>query len=496
MGLDSIVRSELGSGTNLVGGQWVPAASGEEFEVRNPATGEMLAKVAHSGKADVDAAVKAAARAWPEFKALSHYARADMLRRIAELIHRDEEKIARVMTMEQGKPYATEALPEVQETAYNFQIFAEDVGTWETGSLIPFRDPAKRVYTVHESYGVMAVITPWNFPTLIPAEYIAPALAVGNTIVMKPPSYTPLSMILVAKCIHEALAEFGVPDGVFNLITGPGSTVGDCLVSHPTVAIIGFTGETVTGEAICSRAGIKKTMMELGGNGPQIVCDDADLEAAAKAAALGCFFNAGQVCCATERILVQKQVHDEFLRLLLRETAASWKLGDPFNGVTTMGPLNNEPTAVKVEEHIADAVSKGATVLSGGSREDGYPTNLYFPPTVLDGVSRDSLLNFEETFGPVAPIFTFETDEEALEIAHESNYGLQMSVFSASLKRCHYFADRLRSGSIIINDSSDWWEAHLPFGGGGGTRSGHGRLGMRYAMEDMTHLKTIAWHVL
>jgi succinate-semialdehyde dehydrogenase/glutarate-semialdehyde dehydrogenase len=231
--------------------------------------------------------------------------------------------------------------------------------------------------------------------------------------------------------------------------------------------------------------------MELGGNGPQIVCADANLVEAAKAAATGCFLNAGQVCCATERMLVYKKVHDEFVELLLKE-ANGWVLGDPMDPGTTMGPLNNEPTAVKTEQHLDDARAKGAQILLGGARQTGRPTALYFPPTVIDGVRRDMLLNMEETFGPVAPVIDFATDAEAVEIANETGYGLQMSVFTSSIKRCFWYADQLRTGNIVFNDTTDYWEAHEPFGGGGGTKSGHGRLGGRYTLDDVTHLKTVA----
>lgn len=484
------IPQELESRTNLIGGAWVEAQSGEHFGVRSPVTGALLAEVPKCGAADVEAAVAAAKAAWPVWKLTPVFKRAEVVLRVAELIRENAETIAQVLTVEQGKPYQAEALPEVMETALNFQLAAEDIVRLET-PIIPMRDPAKRVLTFREPYGVMAVITPWNFPTVIPSEYLGPGLAAGNTVVMKPASATPLSMILVARCIQQALDEAGLPGGVFNLVTGPGASVGDYLVSHRDVALVGFTGETVTGEAISARAGIKMTLMELGGNGPVIVCRDANLAEAAKAAAFGCFYNAGQVCCATERILVDKTVHDEFLGLLLKESE-QYILGDPMDPSTTMGPLNNEPTARKTEAHLDDARKKGARVLLGGAREPGRPTDLYFPATVIDGVTRDMLLNLEETFGPVAPVITFETDEEAVEIANETGYGLQMAVFTSSLRRCFWYADRLRTGNVVFNDSTDYWEAHEPFGGGGGTRSGHGRLGGRYTLDDVTHLKTVA----
>ena len=487
---DVTIPKELEERSNLIAGRWVNALSGATFVVRSPVTGAILAEVPKCAAGDIDAAVAAAKAAWPTFKAMPVFKRAEVILRMAEIIRERAEPIAQVLSVEQGKPYAGEALPEVLETALNFQLAAEDVVRMET-PIIPMRDPAKRVLTFREPYGVMAVITPWNFPTVIPSEYLGPGLAAGNTVVMKPASTTPLSMILVGRCLQDALEESDLPPGVFNLVTGPGGVVGDHLVAHPDVALIGFTGETVTGEAICSRAGIKMTLMELGGNGPQIVCADANLEEAAKAAAFGCFYNAGQVCCATERILVDSKVHDEFVKLLLAE-AKAYVLGDPLDPATTMGPLNNEPTALKTEQHLDDARAKGAEILMGGARESGRPTDLYFPATVIDRVKRDMLLNMEETFGPVAPVIEFTTDAEAVEIANETGYGLQMSVFTSSIKRCFWYAEHLRTGNVVFNDSTDYWEAHEPFGGGGGTRSGHGRLGGRYTLDDVTHLKTVA----
>jgi succinate-semialdehyde dehydrogenase/glutarate-semialdehyde dehydrogenase len=485
-----VVPEELKQAQILIGGRWDRAASGDTMPVSSPITGEVLAEVPRCDRRDVDGAVAVAKAAWPAFKAIPVYERANLVQRMAELIRERAETIACIITLEQGKPYRTEALPEVLETALNFQLAAEGIVRLET-PVVPMRDANKRVMTFREPYGVMATITPWNFPTVIPSEYIGPGLAAGNTMVAKPASTTPLSLLLVARCIQEALDEFACPQGVFNILTGPGGVIGDYLVGHPDVAIVGFTGETVTGEAICAKAGIKMTLMELGGNGPQIVCADADLRAAAKAAALGCFFNAGQVCCATERILVESQVKSQFLELLLEE-AQAWQLGDPREEATTVGPLNNEPTAAKTEEHIADALGKGATVVLGGARRSGQGTDLYFPPTVVDGVTRNMLLNTDETFGPVAPLIEFSTDDEAIEIANESGYGLQMGVFTSSLKKAFSYIDRLRTGNVVVNDTTDYWEASEPFGGGGGTKSGHGRLGGRFTLDDVTHLKTVA----
>ncbi|MEW5722513.1 MAG: aldehyde dehydrogenase family protein [Thermodesulfobacteriota bacterium] len=480
----------LKSHTNLINGHWTNAASGRTFEVKSPVTGEVLAKVPLCDFSDVDAAVDAARRAWWPFKLRPVHDRAALVRKISEKITARAEEIAGVKVLEQGKSFSKEALPCVLETARNFQLAAEDIVRMES-PLIPMADPNKRCLTFKEAIGVMAVITPWNFPTVIPSEYLGPGLAAGNTVVMKPASFTPLSMILVARCIQEALDELDFPKGVFNLLTGPGGRIGDYLVGHSGVNMIGFTGETVTGTSICHKAGLKKLLMELGGNGPQIVCADANLVEAAKAAAFGSFYNSGQVCCATERVLVQDKVHKEFVELLVQE-AETWKLGDPFDEATCLGPLNNEPTAVKTEQHLKDAAAKGARVLVGGQRAEGFPTGLYFQPTVVDNVPRDSLLNLEETFGPVAPVIVFKTDEEAVEIANETGYGLQMAVFTGNVKKIFYYAERLRTGNIVFNDTTDYWEAHEPFGGGGGTKTGFGRLGGRYTLEDVTHLKTLA----
>ena len=485
-----IVPKELEDKNNLIGGVWSNAGSGKTFEVRSPVSGEVLAMVPKCDSTDVDKAVEAARRTRETFKSMPVAKRVALLRRIEEIILERKETIAKVITMEQGKSYSREALSEVEESADNFRLSAEDISRLES-PVFPIHDPNKRGISFREGIGVMAVITPWNFPTVIPSEFIGPGLAVGNPIVMKPASATPLSAILMAHCIQDALDELEFPKGVFNLITGPGASVGSYLVAHPGVDMIGFVGESVTGEAICRKAGLKRTLMECGGNGPQIVCNDANLKEAASAAAYGCFFNSGQVCVATERILVHKSIHDEFLDLILGEVK-KWKLGDPMKEETSMGPLNNEPTAVKTETHLRDALEKGAKILCGGQRESGWPTNLYFPPTVIDGVTRDMLLNKEETFGPVAPIIVFENDEEAVEIANETGYGLQMAVFTSSIKRCFYYAERLRTGSLVINDSTCWWDlTGLPFGGGGGTKSGHGRLGGRWALESLTYLKSI-----
>jgi acyl-CoA reductase-like NAD-dependent aldehyde dehydrogenase len=473
----------------FIGGQWVDSDSNERIDVVNPATGELLASIPHASARDVNRAVESARKAWDGWRLTPPFERATICHRIADRILARKEQIATVISLEQGKPYLAEALPEVEETAENFRIAAEDVKRLET-PIIPARDPNKRLFTFKVAIGTWGIITPWNFPTVIPSEYFGPGLAAGNTIVFKPAEQTPLAVFLLTQCI----AESGLPPGVFNLISGDGPTTGDALVAHPGIDGIGLTGETTTGDTIQRRVGVKKLLMELGGNGPQIVLEDADLPRAAKAAAFGAYFNAGQVCCATERVLVDRRVHSDFLDLLIQE-AKNVRVGDPFHPDVKMGPMNNNSVLEKTERHLSDALEKGARVVFGGKRGTGHQTNMFFEPTVIDNVTADTLLNKEETFGPVVPLITVNDYDQAIELANGTGYGLQMAIFTRDIDKAFYFAERLRAGNVVINDTTDYWEAHEPFGGGGGTRSGYGRLGGRFTFDDMTHLKTIALHI-
>lgn len=483
------ILRELPPAKLFIGGAWDDGASGETFEVRSPVTGELLARVPHASARDVDRAVEAARVASKSWRLTPPFARAEACHRIADRILARKERLATLISLEQGKPYRTEALPEAEETVENFRVAAEDIKRLESW-ILPARDPQKRLLTLREPIGVWAIITPWNFPTVIPSEYLAPGLASGNTLILKPAEQTPLAALLLAHCIAEA----EVPPGVFNLVTGLGPTTGDALVTHPGIDGIGLTGETTTGDTVQRRAGVKKLLLELGGNGPQIVLEDADLERAARAAAFGCYFNAGQVCCATERILVQRRVHDDFLDLMVQE-ARKVRVGHPLEPDVTMGPLNNQPVLEKTERHLADAHQKGARVVVGGKRLADQPTSLYFEPTVVDLVTPEMLLNQEETFGPVAPLLTVDDYDQAIEVANATGYGLQMAVFTRDLDKAFYFAERLRTGNVVINDTTNYWETHEPFGGGGGTRSGYGRLGGRFTFDEMMHLKTVAFDI-
>ena len=473
---------------NFIGGEWVEATGDQAREIVSPVTGERLAEVPDASPKDVHRAAAAARNAQPKWAALSAWERAKVCHAIAELIEERKEDFARELSLEQGKPYVAEAIPDIDETAENFRIAAEDVKRLES-AVIPSQDVNKRIITFRKPNGVYAGITPWNFPTLIPVELIAPGIAAGNTIVMKPSEWTPIAMANLV----QIMADAGLPDGVVNVIYG-GGDVGKALIQEDNVDCVGFVGSHTTAEKIVQAAGLKRTLIEASGNGPVVVCADADLEAAAKGAVFGGFFCAGQVCCATERVLVDSRVHDSFLEAVVKE-AAGWKLGDPFDEDTLVGPMNNEPTAQKMDRHVEDALAKGAEIVVGGSRDSGRPTDLYYQPTVVDGVGVDTLINRDETFGPIVPLITVGSDEEALAVANDSYLGLQAAVYTRSLKRAFTYLDNLRVGNVVVNDSTDYWEAHEPFGGAAGTRTGWGRIGGRYTMLDMTDLKTVVLDV-
>jgi acyl-CoA reductase-like NAD-dependent aldehyde dehydrogenase len=474
--------------SNFVGGDWVESTAETAREIVSPVTGETLAEAPDASAEDIDRAVAAARLAQPRWAAVSAWERAKVCHAIADLITERREEFARELSLEQGKPYAAEALADIDETAENFRIAAEDVKRMET-AIIPSQDVNKRILTFRKPNGVYAGITPWNFPTLIPVELIAPGIATGNTIVMKPSEWTPIAMANFV----QIMADAGLPDGVVNVVYGAGEA-GARLVAHPGIDAIGFVGSHATADKIVRAAGLKRSLIEASGNGPVIVCEDADLERAAQGAVFGGFFCAGQVCCATERVLVDERVHDAFLDEVLK-VAAAWPLGDPFDDSTLVGPMNNEPTASKMDRHLEDAVEKGATVVLGGARASDRPTQLYYEPTVLTGVGTDTLINREETFGPIVPLIRVGSDDEAVAVANDSHLGLQAAVYTSSLKRAFRYLDDLRVGNVVVNDSTDYWEAHEPFGGAPGTQTGWGRIGGRYTMLDMTDLKTVVLDV-
>ena len=380
-----------------IAGEWTEGTGGEHHRLISPVTGEHIADVPLASQADIDGAVFAARQAQAEYRHWSAFERAELCARIAAAIEPMVPEIARIQTIEQGKPYHAESLADISEANQYFLNAAEDIKRL-SGEVIPTSSRTKRMFTFHRPVGVWAAITPWNFPVTIPLEYLGPGLAAGNAVIVKPPEFTSWALLELAKAFDEA----GVPKGLVSIIPG-GAEIGDRLVTHDGVDAIGFTGSSATGRSIIARMGVKRSIMEMSGNGPTIVTDDADVAAAATAAVYGGYYNAGQVCCATERVIVVDAVHDEFLERAI-EAAADVRLGDPFDEATTMGPLNNEPTAAKMDRHIADALERGARVLAGGGRAPGFPTDLYYDFTLIDAVPETSMLSKEESFGPVGPV--------------------------------------------------------------------------------------------
>lgn len=471
----------------FIDGEWCDAASGETFEVRSPATGESLATLPQAGREDVRRAVDAAEEAQPRIARLSVKERAELAVRVAEAIRPNIEAWALDLTLEQGKPIKESRL-EVSEVIPNLLWNTEDLKRVETPVLEGYSKPDMMYILRREPLGTVGVITPWNYPWLLPGEFVVQALICGNAVVFKPASTTPISAVHFL----EAMEHAGVPRGAMNLITGPGATAGRELVENPKVDGICFTGETGTGEDIAHRAGLKKVGLELGGSGPLIVLDDADLSKAARDIALGCYNNAGQVCCANGRILVAEKVHDALVHKVVEETR-KWRLGDPRRPETDIGSMNNEATVEKVERHLADGVGKGAAVLSGGERAPRQPTALYFPPTVVDRVTTDMLLGNSETFGPVAPILEFGSLDEAAEIANLPRYGLSMAIHTANIKRAFSLARALKAGQVVINDPVLYWDYNHPWGGF--RRSGFGRVAGKWTVEAFTELKTVILNI-
>src|ERR1700694_611152 len=364
----------------FVGGRWVDSESGETFEATSPATGEVIARLPKGTRADAVRALEAAAAARAPMASLGAFERAALLHRVAGIMEARREELARWLTLDQGKPYKVEALGEVGEAIEYFRIAAEDIKRLET-NVIPSMAKNKLVFTLRVPRGVYALITPWNWPLTMATELIAPALAGGNAIVWAPATSTSAISVKLMECLAEA----DLPTGAVNLVTGPGSVVGDEIAGHPLTTGVGFVGSTETGRSVARRAAGKHVMLELGGNGPIVIFDDADIDRAVGGVVGGRFLCAGQSCTAGERILVQRDFQDAFIERLTG-AVNEIKLGDPFDDGTTMGPLNNEGVATKMDEHVADAVAQGAKVVTGGHRATGFPPRLYYEATVLRGV--------------------------------------------------------------------------------------------------------------
>ncbi len=470
----------------LIAGQWCDSESAKRFEVKSPSTGEIIGSVPEGTRADVQKAIDAANNVWRDWAKQTPFERAAVLKKATEIVAERRDDLMHTLTLEQGKPLHSEAQDEVNEIIDYLEMTAADVVRLE-GAILPSQDPNKRAYVHKVPRGVVGAISPWNWPYMMPAELIIPALATGNAVVWACAPSTPITAIKLAECLSDA----GLPEGVLNLVTGEGAVVGDEIAVNPGTHALGFIGSVATGKTVAARAAGKELLLELGGNGPTIILEDADLDKAVNATLAGCFLCSGQSCSAAELILVHENIKEAYLEKLKAAVETQIRLADPFHEATTMGPLQNEKTALKMDEHISDALTKGARVIAGGKRQTNAPTKLYYEATILDNVTSDMKVSQDETFGPIVPIQTISNEEEALEIATKSGFGLSIAVFTQDLKRGLRLSEELRAGTVIINDTTNWFEYHIPFGGGAGTNSGIGRVGGRFGLERFLDTKTV-----
>ncbi|MCR8922953.1 NAD-dependent succinate-semialdehyde dehydrogenase [Dasania sp. GY-MA-18] len=470
--------SSLLKGQAYINGQWIDADSGATLVVDNPANGAVIGEVARCGTAETKRAIDAAEAARPAWAAKSAKERAQLMRNLYNLMMENQEDLAKILTAEQGKPLA-EARAEIAYSASFLEWFAEE-GKRLYGDVIPSTSPDKRFVVIKQGIGVVACITPWNFPSAMLTRKIAPALAAGCTTVCKPANSTPYSSFAIAVLAERA----GIPAGVINIIAGVTNEIGDELTSNPIVQKVTFTGSTPVGKHLmeqCAKT-VKRTSMELGGNAPFIVFDDADLDAAVAGAMASKYRNSGQTCVCANRILVQEGVYDAFAEKFAAEVA-KLNVGDGSQADTNMGPLITEKAANEAEKFVEDAVSKGATLYAGGRHELG---GAFYKPTVLTNVSADMRVAQEEIFGPIAPLIKFSTEQEAIDIANDTEYGLASYFYSRDIGRVWRVSAALECGIVGINEGIISTEV-APFGGV--KESGNGREGSKYGLEDYTEIK-------
>jgi succinate-semialdehyde dehydrogenase/glutarate-semialdehyde dehydrogenase len=462
-----------------IGGQWVDADNGATVPVTNPANGEVIAEVAKCSTAETRRAIEAAEAAFPEWRKKTAKERAACLRTWFNLMMEAQEDLAMIMTMEQGKPLA-EARGEIAYGANYIEWFAEEAKRMY-GDTIPPPSNDKRIVCIKQPVGVVACITPWNFPNAMLTRKIAPALAAGCTVVCKPANATPLSAYAFVELAERA----GIPAGVINMVTGETAAIGKELTSNPIVRKLTFTGSTPVGKQLMAECAqtVKRTSMELGGNAPFIVFDDADLDAAVAGALVSKYRNAGQTCVCANRILVQAGCYDAFADKLA--TAVSGlKMGDGTQEGVTVGPLITEEAANDMEAFVADAISKGAKMVAGGNRSE-LGTN-FFEPTILTNVTGEMRVFREEIFGPIAPLFKFDTEEEVIQMANDTEFGLACYFYSRDIGRIWRVAESLEYGIVGINEGIISNEM-APFGGV--KESGQGREGSKYGLDDYTEIK-------
>jgi aldehyde dehydrogenase (NAD+) len=471
----------------FIDGQFVDSESGKTFTTPNPATGEPLAEVAEADKADVDKAVIAARRAYEgKWSRLSARDRGRLLYKLSQLIEQNAAALAEVETSDNGKPIKESLYVDLPQVVENFEYFAG----WSTkieGETIPV--PGRMFnYTLREPIGVCGQIIPWNFPLLMAAWKLAPALAAGNTVVLKPAEQTPVGAMELAKLIQEA----GFPEGVVNIVPGFGETAGAALASHPGIDKIAFTGSTEVGKLIAKTAAdnLTKVSLELGGKAPNIVFADSDLEQAVAGAMMGIFYNQGQVCCAGSRLFVEESVKDQFVSQL-SERAGKIAVGDPMNKATQMGPQVSAEQLDRIKGYVDIARSEGAAVVAGGGlpRLDGpFEKGFFFTPTIFADVRNDMRVAQEEIFGPVVSVITFKDEDDLIRQANDTIYGLSAGIWTRDITRAHRFAREIKAGVVWIN-TFNMFNAASPFGGY--KQSGYGREMGRHALDLYTQVKSV-----
>ncbi|MDZ7302118.1 MAG: aldehyde dehydrogenase family protein [candidate division KSB1 bacterium] len=464
----------------FIGGRWVEG--GPPLEVKNKYSGQVIGTVVTARKEDVASAVAAAEKAAPVMAGLPAHRRADILTSTSNLIRERKEEIARTIAAEAGKALKFARI-EVERAISTFAVAAEEAKRIH-GETVPMDAvPAGEGYFgfwVRRSVGAVAAITPFNFPLNLVAHKVAPAIAAGNTLVLKPANATPLTSVLLCQILQEA----GVPEGGINLVNGSGSTVGEWLVTDPRVAKITFTGSAAVGRQILARAGIKKVTLELGNTSPVIVAPDADLEFAARRCAVGAYYNSGQVCISVQRIYSDRKIFEAFTERFVKASQAM-VVGDPLDEKVDVGPMIDLREAERIEGWVKEAEADGAKVLTGGRRQGPV-----YWPTVLTGVKPEMKVVADEAFAPVASVIPCDDFEEALRLADQTEYGLQASIFTRDLNRVLKAIQRLNFGGIIINDTPNFRADHMPYGGN--RQSGLGREGLRFAIEEMTNIQMVA----
>lgn len=467
-----------------INGEWREAASGATIEVRNPATGEMVCRIPYGGAAEAASAVEAAAAAFPGWAGLSAWERSRRLRRVGDLIRERKEEYARWMTLEMGKPIV-ESRAEVNATADYFEWYSEEAKR-VYGDIVPAHTTRKRHWVIRQPLGVAVAISPWNFPSVLPARKISAALAAGCTMVVRPATQTPLSSLAIVQACEDA----GVPPGVINLILGPSSAVGPVLLSHPAVKKVSLTGSVEVGRIIARDAGaqLKKVALELGGSAPILIFEDADVETAARQTARAKFRNMGQVCISITRIFVQESIRKKFEEILVAEVR-SMRIGDGLDESTELGPLANEDGLKKTREFVADAIGKGARLLAGGGCPAGFERGYFYEPAVLTDVPESARVLHEEPFGPIAPVCGFRDFEEAIARANATPFGLAGYLFTSDLRTAILASERLECGIVGVNDLVPA-TPQCPFGGI--KDSGYGREGGYQGLDEFLYSKYIS----